>query len=61
MDCRVCGRTVDGSTEAILEHFMKDSTHRDAALAVAKGSNGATTYAYRIVKELCEPTPALFA
>lgn len=59
LECRVCLAEIAGDTKSILEHFMKDKVHRDAALAVAKESNGAIVYAYRLVTELCEATPLI--
>ncbi|MDG6969541.1 MAG: hypothetical protein JRN54_00320 [Nitrososphaerota archaeon] len=59
MICRVCLRPVEGGTEGIIEHFTKDATHRDAALAVANESNAGRVYAYRLVGELCEAEPTL--
>ncbi|MDG6976068.1 MAG: hypothetical protein JRN27_08270 [Nitrososphaerota archaeon] len=52
-------RPVEGGTEGIIEHFTKDATHRDAALAVANESNAGRVYAYRLVGELCEAEPTL--
>ena len=39
--------------------MTKDETHRDAALAVASESRAGVAYAYRLVQELCEPSPRL--